>query len=46
VGVEWNLDAGAIVVIAVTFWLASILMIEMLKRAEAGSGAREEHAPA
>jgi uncharacterized membrane protein len=44
VGVEWNLDAGAILLIAATYWAASVVMIELLKRGEARVAARERQA--
>jgi uncharacterized membrane protein len=32
VGLSWDLDAAAVLVIALTYWAASLVMIEMLKR--------------
>jgi uncharacterized membrane protein len=42
VGLEWDLDAGAVLVIGATYWAASLLMIEMLKRGAARAAARKE----
>jgi len=32
VGIEWRLDAGALLVIAIVYWLASLVFISMIKR--------------
>jgi uncharacterized membrane protein len=46
VGVEWTLDAGAILLIAGLYWATSLLLIEMLKRSNEAAGATTERATA